>query len=90
MGSLLGSGVMLAALGLRELDLVDSLRQAKGEEGAGLGFAAEGVDADLAKKLIMLCCLPPEADPAGFFCEVGVFAGVRAGTEDALLDIVMD
>lgn len=90
MGSLLGSGVMLAALGLREFDLVVSLRQARGEEGAGLGAAAEGVDADLAKKLIMLCCLLPEADPASFFCEDGVFAGVRAGTEDALLDIVMD
>ncbi len=90
MASLLGTGVMCARLGLaREFELVVSLRHGDESGWLGAGLAAVGVEADLPKKPRILCCLPPEAVPPIFFVEDGVFAGVRAGIEDALLGAIV-
>lgn len=77
--SLLGTGVIVDRLGLaRKLVLVDSFRHV-GEGSASLGAVGVDLTADpLLKKPRMLCCLPPDAEPAAFFCADGVLAGVLA------------
>ncbi len=91
--SLLGTGVILDRFGLAEkLILVLSRRQL--DVGAVVLDAIldeeAGVDEALVKKPRILRCLPPEADALlAFLGPLGVFAGVRAGTEEAFSDAII-
>lgn len=86
--SLLGTGVTVDLLGLTsKLVLVDSFRHV-GEGSTALGAVGVVFAADpLLKKPRMLCCLPPDAEPAVFFCADGVLAGVFAAI-GVLVDMV--
>jgi hypothetical protein len=70
--------------------LVTSVKQVFGFVVLEAALPADGgVDADLEKKPRMLCCLPVDIALPTFLGADGVFAGVRAGIEEALLPAIV-